>query len=193
MKRRRLLVGATSMVGGVGALATAMPFIAYWKPSERTKAAGAPVTVDVEKLEPGQQITVQWRARPIWVLRRTPEILERLAVLTDSGILRDPLARVTTQQPPYITGPLRALREEYLVVIAICTHLGCIPSFRPEPGSVTEDWPGGYFCPCHGSKFDLAGRVFKSVPAPTNLVIPPYRYLTATRIEIGVDPERAES
>lgn len=193
MKRRRFLVTATSVVGGAGAAATAVPFLAYWQPSARARAAGAPVEVEAGKLEPGQQVTVEWRGKPAWVLRRGPEILDRLATLTDSGVLRDPLAKVESQQPAYITGPLRSLKEEYLVVIAICTHLGCVPSFRPEPGSVSEDWPGGYFCPCHGSKFDFAGRVYKGVPAPTNLVIPPYRYLSDTRIEIGVDPRQTES
>lgn len=191
MTRRRFLVGATVVVGAVGAVFTAVPFIASWQPSAR--AAGAPVEVDVGKLKPGQQVTVEWRGKPIWVLRRTPAILERLATLTDSGRLRDPLAEVEAQQPAYISGPLRAIKEEYLVVIAICTHLGCVPSFRPKPGSVTDDWPGGYFCPCHGSKFDFAGRVFKAVPAPTNLEIPPYRFLSESRVEIGTDPEPTSS
>ncbi|WP_372613537.1 ubiquinol-cytochrome c reductase iron-sulfur subunit [Halomonas sp.] len=193
MKRRRFLVGATMVVGGIGAAFTAVPFIASWQPSARARAAGAPVEVDISKLEPGQQVTVEWRGKPIWVLRRTPAILDRLATLTDSDRLRDPLAEVESQQPSYITGPLRSLKEEYLVVIAICTHLGCVPLFRPELGSVTDDWPGGYFCPCHGSKFDFAGRVFKAVPAPTNLVIPPYRFLSDTRLEIGVDPQLTTS
>jgi ubiquinol-cytochrome c reductase iron-sulfur subunit len=192
-KRRRFLIGAASAVGGVGAAFTAVPFLAYWQPSARAKAAGAPVEVDVSKLGPGQQITVEWRGKPIWVLRRTAAMIGRLKGLTDAGILRDPLAKVETQQPAYIDGPLRSTREQYLVVIAICTHLGCVPSFRPAVGSVTNDWPGGYFCPCHGSKFDFAGRVFKGVPAPTNLAIPPYRYLSDTRIEIGVDPKQTES
>lgn len=191
--RRRFLTGAASVVGGAGVVLTAVPFIGYWRPSARTKAAGAPVEVDASKLEPGQQITVEWRSKPIWVLRRTPEMLARLERLTDADTLRDPLARVESQQPAYISGPLRSLREAYLVVIAICTHLGCVPSFRPEPGSVSSDWPGGYFCPCHGSKFDFAGRVYKNVPAPTNLVIPPHRYLSDTRIEIGVDPDQRGS
>lgn len=191
--RRRFLTGAATVVGGAGVVLTSVPFIGYWRPSARTKAAGAPVEVDASKLEPGQQITVEWQSKPIWVLRRTPEMLARLERLTDADTLRDPLARVESQQPAYISGPLRSLREEYLVVIAICTHLGCVPSFRPEPGSVSSDWPGGYFCPCHGSKFDFAGRVYRNVPAPTNLVIPPHRYLSDTRIEIGVDPEQRGS
>jgi len=193
MKRRRFLVGATVVAGGVGAAFTAVPFIASWQPSARARAAGAPVEVDISKLEPGQQVTVEWRGKPVWVLRRTPAILDRLATLTDSDRLRDPLAEVKTQQPTYITGPLRSLKEEYLVVIAICTHLGCVPLFRPELGSVTDDWPGGYFCPCHGSKFDFAGRVFKAVPAPINLEVPPYRFLSETRVEIGVDPQPTTS
>ncbi|QTP54668.1 ubiquinol-cytochrome c reductase iron-sulfur subunit [Billgrantia sulfidoxydans] len=193
MKRRPFLVGATVVAGGVGAAFTAVPFIASWQPSARARAAGAPVEVDVDKLEPGQQLTVEWRGKPVWVLRRTPSILERLATLTDSGRLRDPLAEVATQQPAYITGPLRSLEEEYLVVVAICTHLGCVPLFRPEPGSVGDDWPGGYFCPCHGSRFDFAGRVFKAVPAPINLEVPPYRFLSDHQIEIGVDPKPTTS
>lgn len=193
MTRRRFLVGATVVVGAVGAVFTAVPFIASWQPSARARAAGAPVEVDIGKLKPGQQVTVEWRGKPIWVLRRTPAILERLATLTDSGRLRDPLAEVEAQQPAYISGPLRAIKEEYLVIIAICTHLGCVPAFRPKPGSVTDDWPGGYFCPCHGSKFDFAGRVFKAVPAPTNLEIPPYRFLSDSRVEIGTDPEPTAS
>ncbi len=193
MKRRRFLVGATVVIGSVGAAFTAVPFLASWQPSARARAAGAPVEVDVSKLEPGQQLTVEWRGKPVWVLHRTPEILDRLATLTDSDRLRDPLAKVATQQPAYITGPLRSLEETYLVVIAICTHLGCVPLFRPEPGSVSDDWPGGYFCPCHGSRFDFSGRVFKAVPAPTNLVIPPHRYLSDTRVEIGIDPEPSTS
>ncbi|ATJ83345.1 ubiquinol-cytochrome c reductase iron-sulfur subunit [Halomonas beimenensis] len=193
MKRRRFLVGATVVAGGAGAVFTAVPFVASWQPSARAKAAGAPVKVDVGKLEAGQQLTVEWRGRPVWVLHRTPAILERLATLTDSDRLRDPLAEVASQQPSYISGPLRSLREEFLVVIAICTHLGCVPLFRPEPGSVGDDWPGGYFCPCHGSRFDFAGRVFKAVPAPINLEVPPYRFLSDRQIEIGVDPESTTS
>ena len=189
MNRRRFLVASTTVVGGAGVLAATVPFISYWTPSARARAIAAPVEVNFEGLEPGQQISVDWRGQPVWILRRTPEMLQRLDALTDSGELRDPYAEVATQQPSYISGAQRSVNDEYLVVIAICTHLGCVPSFRPEPGSITADWPGGYFCPCHASRFDFAGRVFRGVPASTNLVIPPHRYLSESRIEIGVDPE----
>ncbi|SEO84501.1 ubiquinol-cytochrome c reductase iron-sulfur subunit [Aquisalimonas asiatica] len=189
MNRRRFLVAATTVVGGAGALTAAVPFIRYWTPSARARAIAAPVEINLEGLEPGQQINVDWRGQPVWVLRRTPEMLQRLDALTDSDELRDPHAEVKAQQPSYISGAQRAVKDEYLVVVALCTHLGCVPLFRPEPGSISADWPGGYFCPCHASMFDFAGRVFRGVPASTNLVIPPHRYLSESRIEIGADPE----
>ncbi len=150
-------------------------------------AAGTPVVVDISKLELGQQITVNWRQKPVWVLRRTPQILATLNTLTDR--LRDPESRVKSQQPAYARNKYRSIRPEYLVVIAICTHLGCVPSFRPEvaPADLGAEWMGGYFCPCHGSRFDFAGRVFKGVPAPINLLVPSHRYLSDQLIEIGVD------
>jgi len=190
-QRRRFLTASTAVVGAAGLAAAAWPFIASWQPSERTIAAGGPVSVDVSKLEPGQQLTVAWRRQPVWVLGRTPELLETLPTL--NGRLRDPDSRVETQQPDYARNPYRSIRPEYLVVIGICTHLGCVPTFRPDiaPADLGPSWPGGYFCPCHGSRFDFAGRVFEGVPAPTNLVIPPYRFASATVITVGIDPARA--
>lgn len=187
LQRRRFFVTTTGVVGGVGAALTAVPFVASMNPSERALAAGAHVIVDITKLEPGQQITVVWRRKPVWVLSRTPEILAALEKQTDK--LRDPESRVESQQPSYARNEVRSLRPDTFVVIALCTHLGCVPSFRPEvaPVDLGADWQGGYFCPCHGSRFDFAGRVFKGVPAPTNLVVPPHRYVSNQLIEIGAD------
>lgn len=161
LDRRRFLVTTTTVVGGIGVGLAAVPFLFSLQPSERALAAGAPAVVDVSKLEPGQQITVKWRRKPVWVLRRTPEILTNLKTLTDQ--LRDPVSRIESQQPAYARNEYRSIRPEYLVVVALCTHLGCVPSFRPDvaPADLGSDWLGGYFCPCHGSRFDFAGRVFK--------------------------------
>ncbi len=191
LQRRRFLTASVAVVGAAGAAGVALPFIASWQPSERTIAAGAPVVVDFSKLEPGQQLTVEWRRQPIWVLRRTPEMLATLPTL--DGRLRDPGSNVETQQPDYARNAVRSIREEYLVVIAICTHLGCVPTFRPDiaPADLGPSWPGGYFCVCHGSRFDFAGRVFKGVPAPTNLVIPPYKFVSNTVVAIGIDDASA--
>lgn len=185
--RRRFLVSATTVIGAVGVAALAVPFISSMNPSAKARSAGAPVRVDVSKLESGQQITVNWRGKPVWVLRRSRAMLEALESESMRTRLRDPDSLVATQQPGYAQNTLRAIQPEYLVVIALCTHLGCVPSFRPDiaPADLGADWPGGYFCPCHGSKFDLAGRVYKAVPAPTNLVIPPYRYLSDSEILVG--------
>ena len=190
-KRRRFLIAATSVVGAIGAGVTAWPFIDSWNPSERAKVAGAPVLVDFSKIEPGRQITVSWRQQPVWVLHRTTEMLKNMDSASHLQRLRDPDSNVTSQQPDYAQNETRSLHPEHLVVVAICTHLGCIPTFRPElaPDDLGKDWIGGYACPCHGSRFDFSGRVFKGVPAPTNLVIPPYRYLSDTVVEIGVDTE----
>lgn len=187
LRRRRLLVKATTVAGAIGAGLASGPFILSLKPSERALAAGTSVVVDISKLDLGQQITVNWRQKPVWVLRRTKQILVTLNNLTDR--LRDPDSRVETQQPPYARNEYRSIRPEYLVVVALCTHLGCVPAFRPDvaPADLGADWMGGYFCPCHGSRFDFAGRVFKGVPAPTNLVVPSHRYLSDQLIEIGVD------
>lgn len=190
--RRRFLVGATSVVGAVGAVGVAVPFVASWQPSARARAAGAPVQADISKLEPGERMTVEWRGRPIWIINRTPEMIERTESLGE-GVLADPGSAVP-QQPAYIEGHMRSIKPEIGVLIGICTHLGCSPLFRPEPdaeGVGVDNWPGGFFCPCHGSRFDLAGRVFSNVPAPTNLEVPPYRFENDDIIIVGEDEEAA--
>ncbi|MFT7373121.1 MAG: ubiquinol-cytochrome c reductase iron-sulfur subunit [Oleiphilaceae bacterium] len=188
--RRRFLIGATSVVGGVGAIGAAVPFVASWNPSAKAKAAGAPVKASIGKLEPGQRMTVAWRGKPVWVIRRTKEMLDSIASLTDQ--LRDPDS-VVPQQPEYIKGIYRSARPEYAIIVGICTHLGCSPQFVPEvkPQEFDENWLGGFYCPCHGSRFDLAGRVFNGVPAPKNLEIPPHKYIDDSTIIIGVDEESA--
>ena len=184
--RRRFLTAATTVVGGVGAAATLVPFLSSFQPSARAQAAGAPVEVDISKMEPGQRLTVEWRGKPVWIVRRTDEMLGGLEGL--SGQLRDPDS-AKEQQPDYARNESRAIKPEYLVVIGICTHLGCSPTFRPEvaPADLGADWKGGFFCPCHGSRFDLAGRVYAGVPAPLNLIIPPHSYVSDSRVLIGVD------
>jgi len=185
--RRRFLITATTVVGGVGAAFVAVPFIASMQPSAKAQAAGAPVEVDISKLEPGQLITVEWRGQPVWIVRRTQENLDSLSGLADG--LRDPNSEVATQQPTYAQNVHRSIKPEYLVLVGICTHLGCSPSYvvAGQGNQPTADWKGGFFCPCHGSRFDLAGRVFQGVPAPTNLVVPPYSYVSDTRLLIGLD------
>jgi ubiquinol-cytochrome c reductase iron-sulfur subunit len=184
--KRRFLVGATSVVGGVGVISTATPFVMSLFPSERAKAAGAPVEVDIGKLEPGQKIDVEWRGKVVWVVNRTAPMLESLPKLDPK--LADPDSNVS-QQPPDCKNAHRSIKNNVLVMIGICTHLGCSPTYRPEvgPADLGPDWLGGFFCPCHQSKFDLAGRVYSGVPAPTNLPVPPHRYLTDTQIRIGED------
>ncbi len=188
--RRRFLIGATSVVGGVGVVGAAVPFVASWNPSAKAEAAGAPVTVNISKIEPGQQITIEWRGKPVWVVRRTPEMLERIENLNDQ--VRDPQSKEATQ-PDYIEGIYRAVKEEYGIYVGICTHLGCSPTYRPEvaPADLGEQWVGGYYCACHGSRYDLAGRVYDSQPAPANLVVPPYRYDDDNTVTVGLDPEAA--
>ena len=184
--KRRFLIAATTVVGGVGAVYTAVPFLASWMPSERAKAAGAPVEADISKLEEGQMIRVQWRGMPVWLLKRTKEMLAALPTLDNE--LRDPES-LEAQQPEYCQNPDRSIKAEILVAVGICTHLGCSPSFVPEavPQPYAPDWKGGFFCPCHGSTFDLAGRVFQGVPAPLNLEVPPHKYISETLILVGVD------
>ncbi len=184
--RRRLLIAGTSVVGGVATVAFAVPLISSMSPSARAKAAGAPVEVDISKLAPGQKVTVEWRGKPVWIVSRTEETLKALNVGGDH--LSDPGSDVE-QQPGYAKNTARSIKPKYLVMIGICTHLGCSPTYRPEhaPDDLGSDWNGGFFCPCHGSKFDMSGRVFSGFPAPTNLEIPPHAYLSDTRILIGED------
>lgn len=181
--RRRFLTAATSVVGGVGVVAAAVPFLMTWNPSAKAKSAGAPVEADISKLEIGQQIIVKWQGKPVWIVRRGEDALATLPKVADD--LRDPNSDESIQ-PAYCKNEHRSIKPEYLVVIGICTHLGCSPSFRPE---ITADWMGGFFCPCHGSKFDYAGRVHQGVPAPTNLVIPKHRYVSEAVVLIGEDGE----
>lgn len=184
---RRELLLATSVVGGVACAATAVPFVASLTPSERAKAAGAPVEADVSKLAPGEMMTVEWRGKPVWILRRTEEMLATLPKIEDE--LADP-ASDKSIQPEYAKNQHRSIKPEYLVAVGICTHLGCSPSSKFKAGEdsgLGASWPGGFLCPCHGSTFDLAARVYKSKPAPTNLDVPPHKYLTETRILIGED------
>ena len=189
--RRRFLIGATSGVGGVGVIGAAVPFVASWNPSAKAEAAGAPVTVNVDKIEPGQQITVEWRGKPVWIVRRTDEMLANIKKLNDT--VKDPESSEASQQPSYIEGIYRSLKPEFAVLVGICTHLGCVPTYRPEvaPADLGPEWLGGFFCPCHGSHYDLAGRVYQSQPAPLNLEVPPYRYDTDATMTVGLDPEAA--
>ena len=189
--RRKFLTAATSAVGVAGAVGIAVPFLGSWSPSEKAKAAGAPVKADIGKLEPGQMVVVEWRGKPVYVLHRTPEQLDGLATLNDQ--LKDPDSEIS-DQPAYIEGDARSLRPEILVIEGLCTHLGCAPKFRPEVGAADlggDGWIGGFFCPCHGSKFDLAGRVYSGVPASTNLIVPPYSFEGDSVLVIGVDSEAA--
>ena len=185
--RRRFLTGTTAVIGGIGAAVAAIPFAASFQPSAKAKAIGAPIQVDIAKLEPGQRVTHKWRGQPVWVVRRTPEMLEKLKTL-DEGTLSDPNSE-KSEQPEDAVNAWRPENEEYPVLVGLCTHLGCSPSFSPDAGAdqMGNDWPGGFFCPCHGSKFDLAGRVYAGVPAPTNLRVPPYRFETETTLVIGED------
>ena len=184
---RRLWLGAATAAGGTGLIATAVPFVASFAPSEQARALGAPVDVDVSGLRPGELRTVEWRGKPVFVLSRTPEMIDALA--RHDGLLADPQSR-RSEQPEAAPNALRSIRPGLAVIEAVCTHLGCVPSYRPTPGSpdIGAQWPGGFYCPCHGSKFDLAGRVFKNVPAPTNLTVPPYRFVSETALLIGADP-----
>lgn len=186
-KRRRMLVLSAAGIGGLGAIALATPMLGSMSPSARAKAAGAPVEADISKLSPGQLLTVEWRGKPVWVVKRTDEVLERLEA--DTARLADPDSMVETQQPEYAANTARSIKPEVLVVVGICTHLGCSPSYRPDlaPADLGADWDGGFFCPCHGSKFDMSGRVYAGVPAPTNLEIPPYRYADDNLIVVGED------
>ena len=184
--RRRFLTAATSVVGAVGVGFALVPFVSSMQPSAKARAAGAPVRADISKLEPGQMIRVKWRGKPVWLVSRTEEMIGSLSKLTPK--LRDPDS-VEPQQPEYAQNEYRSIRPELLVTVGICTHLGCSPTYRPDVAAVDlgDDWLGGFFCPCHSSRFDMAGRVFQGVPAPTNLVVPPHYYLTENTIRVGED------
>ncbi len=189
--KRRFLVAASSVMGGVAGVAVAVPFVLSMTPSARARAAGAPVEVDISKVEPGMLLTVEWRGKPVWIVHRTKEMLDSLPKM--DGDVADPKSSVKSQQPDYAKNETRSIKPEYLVLVGICTHLGCSPSQKLAAGAddMGASWPGGFFCPCHGSKFDLAGRVFKGVPAPINLEVPPYAYLSDTRLIIGADSKGA--
>ncbi len=193
--RRKILLAATGAAGGVALAAASIPFIASMNPSERARAAGAPVEADFSRLEPGTQTTVEWRGKPVWILRRTEAMLKTLQDPRHLAKLADPGSGVKSQQPAYVPNVYRSVKPDHLVVVALCTHLGCVPTFRPDVAAkdLEPGWDGGYFCPCHGSKFDFAGRVYRNVPAPTNLVIPPYHYLSDTKVKIGEGPGGATS
>jgi ubiquinol-cytochrome c reductase iron-sulfur subunit len=184
--KRRLLIAATTAAGGVAAAGAGAPFVLSLMPSERAKAAGAPIVVDLSGIAPGTMLNAEWQGKPVWVVRRTKEMLELLA--KHDNDLADPTSEVK-QQPAYCHNLTRSIKPEYLVVLGICTHLGCSPTFRPEvaPPDLGVNWAGGWFCPCHGSRYDLAARVFKGAPAPSNLIIPPHKYLSETSILIGDD------
>lgn len=196
LKKRRFLTKATSVVGAVGVGFVAWPFLSTWKPSAKTKAAGAPIDIDISKLEAGQLVRVLWRKKPVWIFMRDEKALD---ALNSDGLIKslddpDGTGNSKNQQPAYVTSTFRSIKnkESVAVIVGVCTHLGCSPTYRPEPGAADlggDSWKGGFYCPCHGSKFDLAGRVYAGVPAPTNLVIPPYRYVSDSLIRIGVDPE----
>jgi len=184
LSRRRMLVGVTAAVGAVGIVGAAVPFVKSWNPSAKAKAAGAPVTADLSGLEPGQQMVVEWRGKPVWVVRRTPEALADLKKV--AGDLRDP-ASDESVQPDFAKNEYRSIKPNYLILVGICTHLGCSPTYRPEvaPADLGQSFRGGFFCPCHGSTYDMAGRVYKGVPAPLNLEVPPYKYIGDNVVVIG--------
>ncbi len=189
--RRRFLTGSAVAVGAVGAGFATVPFLSSFEPSARAEAAGAPVDVAVGKLAAGQMVTVAWRGQPIYVVHRTPKMIETLPSL--DAQLADPNSQVASQQPKFAKNFYRSRKQEYLVLIGVCTHLGCAPTYRPEvaPKDLGPEWVGGFFCPCHGSKFDLAGRVYKGVPAPTNLYVPDYIFVSDDLIRIGVAEKQA--
>jgi ubiquinol-cytochrome c reductase iron-sulfur subunit len=191
-KKRRLLVAATSVAGGFAAGATAVPFVASMLPSERAKAAGAPVEADIGHLAPGEMMRVEWRGKPVWIVRRTPEMLATLKETNDK--VADPKSeRVRDLTPDYARNEHRSIKPEYLVVVGICTHLGCSPvdKFKAQAEAFESDWKGGFYCPCHGSLFDLSGRVYKNKPAPDNLPVPPHQYVSDTKLLIGEDARGA--
>ena len=186
LDRRRFLVAATSVTGAIGVTALGIPFVSSMLPSEKAKAAGASVQVDVSQVALGEVLTTEWRGQPVWILNRSDEMIKSLK--SNPKKLADPNLNVSSQQPKYCQNKTRSIKPNILVIVGICTHLGCAPSPRLSPkGDMGENWEGGFFCPCHGSKFDLAGRVFKGSPAPTNLVVPPHKYLNENIIILGED------
>lgn len=185
-QRRCFIRRATTVVGGVGLAAASVPFFQYWMPSADTEAAGAPIKIDISNIKPREQLTVPWRGMPIWVISRDEEMLGTLSKLDDT--LRDPLSE-QDQQPAYCKNLTRSIKPQFFVAVGICTHLGCVPTYRPDVASVDPAWLGGFYCPCHGSKYDLSGRVYKDVPAPLNLKIPRHMYVSDTEILIGQDEE----
>jgi ubiquinol-cytochrome c reductase iron-sulfur subunit len=190
-RKRRMLAAATGVAGAVVGLGVATPFVMSMTPSARARTAGAPVEVDLTRLEPGMMMTVEWRGKPVWIVHRTPAMLELLE--RSEQDLADPRSRMP-MQPEYARNQQRSIKPEILVLVGICTHLGCSPSQRLEAGTASglgEDWPGGFFCPCHGSRFDLSGRVYRGAPAPTNLEVPPHTYLSDARLVVGEDSRGA--
>lgn len=181
-KRRQLLKASAAVFSAAGIAGVLTPLLSYLAPSRSARAAGAPVRFNVTSIAPGEQKTVLWRGKPVWIIRRTQEMLASLQKA--EPLLSDPNSK-EPQQPTYISGADRSINPEYLVLIGVCTHLGCAPTYRPEPGSVDATWPGGFYCSCHGSRFDLAGRVFKNMPAPINLEVPPYHFLDVKTLVIG--------
>jgi len=190
LKKRRFLTQTTTVVGAVGVGFVAWPFLSTWSLSAKAKAAGAPVDVDISKLEPGQLVRVLWRKKPVWIFKRDEQILNDLKTL--DAELADPNNETASQQPAYAQNPHRSIKPEIAVIVGICTHLGCSPTYRPEVGAADlggDSWKGGFYCPCHGSKFDLAGRVFAGAPAPTNLQVPPYYFVNDSTIRVGLDSQ----
>ncbi len=185
LSRRKYLTIGSTLLGGIGIGFAAVPFVYSWLPSAKAKALGAPVDIDIDKIDEGQRITLEWRGKPIFVIRRSKVNLDTLSSISEK--LRDPNSDVINQQPHYTKNIHRSIKPEIFVVIGICTHLGCVPLYKPKKGEVDANWMGGFFCPCHGSRFDFAGRVFKGVPAPTNLYIPPHKYLNNSILRIGED------
>jgi ubiquinol-cytochrome c reductase iron-sulfur subunit len=184
--KRRFLIVATTAVGGAATVTAAVPFMMSMMPSQRALAIGAPVEVDIGKIEAGAKLDIEWQGKVVWIVNRTKEMLETLPALNDR--LADPDSDAP-QQPAYCKNTTRSIKPQYLVAVGICTHLGCSPTYRKEVGAADlgADWPGGFFCPCHGSRFDLAGRVFKNVPAPANLIVPQHKYLSDSKLLIGED------
>jgi ubiquinol-cytochrome c reductase iron-sulfur subunit len=185
LNRRKFLTNTTAAVGGIGMAFAGVPFVGSWLPSAKTKAMGAPVEIDISQIEQGQKITIAWRGQPVFIVNRTPEYVKMARSISDEQ-LRDPNSNESLQ-PEYANNDVRSIRDNILVLVGLCTHLGCVPLYKPKMGELDSTWKGGFFCPCHGSKFDLSGRVFKGVPAPTNLSVPPHKYVGESHLVIGED------